>query len=237
MQDQDKTKEQLIDELNKLRRQLVKSKRLEIDQNFRLAFESANVGVSFVDMQGNLLQVNKKMCEIFGYDESELEGMTVNTLAHPDDQNVSPHFISHSLEGDYNVFEFEKRYYHKLGHIIFGKVSSALATDAQGKPLYFISHIQDISESKQLEKEKENLIIDLQKALAEVKRLSGFLPICASCKKIRDDKGYWQQVEEYIRDRSEAQFSHSICPDCLKKMYPEIADKVLGRLEKDEKKK
>jgi two-component system, NtrC family, sensor kinase len=61
---------------------------------------------------------------------------------------------------------------------------------------------------------------DLTEALAQVKQLSGFLPICASCKKIRDDQGYWRQVEEYIRDHSEAEFSHSICPECAKKLYP-----------------
>ena len=61
-----------------------------------------------------------------------------------------------------------------------------------------------------------------EKALLEVKILSGFLPICASCKKIRDDKGYWNQIEAYIRDHSEAEFSHSICPECAKKLYPDI---------------
>lgn len=62
----------------------------------------------------------------------------------------------------------------------------------------------------------------LTKALAEVKQLSGFLPICASCKKIRDDKGYWNQIESYISQHSEAEFSHSICPECAKKLYPEL---------------
>jgi PAS domain S-box-containing protein len=94
----------------------------------------------------------------------------------------------------------------------------------------------DITDRKRIEKEKEKLIIELQDALSEVKKLSGFLSICSSCKKIRDDKGYWQQVEEYISDHSEALFSHGICPDCMRKLYPEIADEVLGRLEKDEKK-
>ena len=65
---------------------------------------------------------------------------------------------------------------------------------------------------------------ELYKALAEVKQLSGFIPICASCKKIRDDKGYWNQIETYISQHSEAQFSHGICPDCMKKLYPELAD-------------
>ena len=60
---------------------------------------------------------------------------------------------------------------------------------------------------------------EVQKALFEIKTLSGLLPICASCKKIRDDKGYWNQIELYIRDRSEAEFSHSICPICVEKLY------------------
>jgi hypothetical protein len=65
------------------------------------------------------------------------------------------------------------------------------------------------------------LIRELQEALTMVKLLSGLLPICASCKKIRDDKGYWTQIESYIRDHSEAEFSHGICPDCMKKLYPD----------------
>ncbi len=65
------------------------------------------------------------------------------------------------------------------------------------------------------------LIGELQKALAQVKQLSGFLPICASCKKIRDDKGYWTQIESYIHAHSEAQLSHGICPECQHKLYPE----------------
>ena len=60
----------------------------------------------------------------------------------------------------------------------------------------------------------------LQKALSEIKELSGLLPICSSCKKIRNDNGYWEQIEGYIRDHSKAEFSHSICPDCAKKLYP-----------------
>jgi hypothetical protein len=66
---------------------------------------------------------------------------------------------------------------------------------------------------------------ELQKALSELKTLSGLLPICASCKKIRDDNGYWNQIEAYIRDRSEAEFSHSICPECAKRLYADL-DKV-----------
>jgi hypothetical protein len=68
---------------------------------------------------------------------------------------------------------------------------------------------------------------ELEKATTKVKILSGFLPICASCKQIRDDEGYWNQIESYIRDHSEAEFSHGICPECVKKLYPELYDREI----------
>jgi AmiR/NasT family two-component response regulator len=85
----------------------------------------------------------------------------------------------------------------------------------------------DMLELRRLNKE-------LEQALNKVKVLSGMLPICASCKKIRDDKGYWQQIELYIRDHSEAEFSHGICPECVKKLYPEYYDKIQDKTGKDE---
>jgi len=73
-----------------------------------------------------------------------------------------------------------------------------------------------------LDVERQHLIAELRKALSEVKNLSGLLPICASCKKIRDDRGYWNQVEAYIQKHSEAQFTHSVCPECAQKLYPNL---------------
>jgi len=73
------------------------------------------------------------------------------------------------------------------------------------------------------------LIKELTSAIEEIKQLSGLLPICSHCKKIRNDDGYWQGVEKYITARSDAQFSHSICPDCMREHYPKIAEKILKR--------
>ncbi|MDA8418054.1 MAG: response regulator [Desulfobacteraceae bacterium] len=78
------------------------------------------------------------------------------------------------------------------------------------------------NQARRYQTERDKLLAELQAALDKVKLLSGFLPICASCKRIRDDQGYWQQIESYIRDHSEAEFSHGICPDCARKLYPEI---------------
>jgi len=84
---------------------------------------------------------------------------------------------------------------------------------------------KDMAARKQAEEDRERLIRELQEALAKVKMLSGMLPICSSCKRIRDDQGYWQRIEEYIRDHSEANFTHSVCQDCARKLYPELYGK------------
>jgi len=79
----------------------------------------------------------------------------------------------------------------------------------------------EILERKQLEEKKEKLIVDLKEALSNVKRLRGLIPICANCKKIRDDKGYWEEVESYLRDHSDVEFTHGLCPECISLLYPE----------------
>ncbi len=81
---------------------------------------------------------------------------------------------------------------------------------------------KEIAERERMHEESQRLITELQKALSEVKTLGGLLPICASCKKIRDDQGYWRRVEEYIKDHSDAEFTHSMCPECTKRLYPEM---------------
>lgn len=80
----------------------------------------------------------------------------------------------------------------------------------------------EIAERERVEAERKKTLLKLRAALDEIKTLSGLIPICASCKKVRDDGGYWTQIEEYIRDRSDADFSHSVCPECIKELYPEL---------------
>ncbi len=85
-----------------------------------------------------------------------------------------------------------------------------------------LSRVDSMVRILRAERERDLLIIELKKAISEIKQLSGLLPICSHCKKIRDDKGYWSQIESYIRDHSDAEFSHGICPDCAKEHYPEF---------------
>ena len=84
----------------------------------------------------------------------------------------------------------------------------------------------DITARKEAELEIRRLVSELGDALAKVKLLGGLLPICAHCKKIRDDQGYWTQIEAYIRDHSEAEFSHGICPECARELYPDLVDET-----------
>jgi hypothetical protein len=107
--------------------------------------------------------------------------------------------------------------------IYFSVVLSAIIVFSSTLGSQVERHLRDISERKRVQEEKEKLIAELQAALSKVKLLSGMLPICANCKKIRDDKGYWKRIETYIRDHSEAEFSHSICPQCMERLYPEYA--------------
>ncbi|MEI6054913.1 MAG: response regulator [Lentisphaerota bacterium] len=80
--------------------------------------------------------------------------------------------------------------------------------------------------------EKDGLISDLTEAMAHIKTLKSILPICASCKKIRNDEGYWHQVDAYIATHTDTKFSHSICPDCITKLYPDIAADLLKEMDK-----
>lgn len=91
---------------------------------------------------------------------------------------------------------------------------------------------EDITERVQAELDRVKLIKDLRKALNEVETLRGLLPICASCKKIRDDKGYWNTVEDYFGRRSSVDFSHTLCPDCIKRLYPDLWEKMPVKTQK-----
>jgi two-component system cell cycle sensor histidine kinase/response regulator CckA len=130
----------------------------ESEERFRLAFENANTGVCLVDLDGNLTRVNNKMCEIFGYTKEELERMTVNDIAHPEDIEKSPSFILKTLRGEIDRGMFEKRYIHKKGHVVTCEVSSSLVRNADGSPLCFISHVHDITDRKRAEAQIERTL-------------------------------------------------------------------------------
>ena len=115
------------------------------------------------------------------------------------------------------------------GAMRYFRVWGEVVLDKENRPIYVAGTVQDITERKRAEEEIQQYLAELEKknkelldALANVKQLTGMLPICASCKKIRDDKGYWSAVESYIGKHSEAVFSHGLCPECEKKAYEDL---------------
>ncbi len=123
----------------------------ESEERFRLAFEEANIGMCLGGLDGRLTKVNRQMSEILGYSQAELEKMTVNDIAHPEKTDVTSAFFERALSGQADHADFERRYFHKNGHIVWGRVTSSAVRDATGNTLYFISHVQDITERKQAE--------------------------------------------------------------------------------------
>jgi len=120
----------------------------ESEELFRHAFENANNGVCLVSTNGRFIKVNARLCEIFGYSKKELEGTPVNDIAHPEDMKLSPEFFQRSISGDIENTVYEKRFTHRNGHLVWGQISSSIVRDSEGMPLYFISHVQDITQQK-----------------------------------------------------------------------------------------
>lgn len=165
---------------------------------------------------GRIIEANRAASAYYGYSKEQLAAMRISDI------NVQ---TSAQIFEEMQNAKSEKRKYflfqHRLrnGDIRDVEVYSSPVIINGKNILYSVIH--DITERNRREKEREKLINDLESALAEIKTLKGILPICASCKKIRDDEGYWNQIESYIRDHSEAEFTHGICPECARKLYPE----------------
>jgi len=194
----------------------------ESEERFRRIFEDGPLGMIIAAPNYRILNANKTVCEMLGYAEEELIGLSIADITLPEDIEKSATLSKQALTGEIPIFQIEKRYFKKNGEILWINLTVTTMHDQMGKVLYAIGMMEDISERKLSGQQKEKLISDLHGALAEIKKLRGILPICSSCKKIRDDKGYWNQIEVYIRDHSEAEFSHGICPECAKKLFPDF---------------
>ncbi|MBN2161552.1 MAG: CHASE domain-containing protein [Pontiellaceae bacterium] len=188
--------------------------------------EGTHVGTWEWNTQSDEVVLNERWAEIIGYQLKELEPISIRTwmnLAHPEDLEKSNRLLHEHFEGKSEFYEIECRMKHKDGHWVWvhdrGKVFS---WSADGKPVMMFGTHQDITDRKLAEQERERTIQELSKALSEIKTLRGIVPICASCKKIRDDQGFWKQVESYVAQHTEAEFSHGICPECEKELYAEL---------------
>ncbi len=136
-------------------RQLALSALRESEERFRSAFDYAAVGMAMVALDGQWLKVNHSLCESIGYTQQELKSLTFQDITHPDDLETDLNYVRQVLAGEIRSYQMSKRYIHKLGHIIWIFLSVSLVHNAQNKPMYFISQIQDISARKRAERELE----------------------------------------------------------------------------------
>jgi len=209
-------------------RKIIEEKLRQSEERFRRIFEDGPLGMIIVDPDYRLLKANKAFCKMLGYAEQELTGRSMEEFTHPEDWEKSETLSQRALTGVNPLFQLEKRYLRKSRESVWATLTATTVPDQEGKILYALGMIEDISARKAAEREKEELIIQLTDALAKIKTLRGLIPICAWCKKIRDDRGYWTRVETYIREHSDATFTHCICPTCLKKEDPATYADVFG---------
>ncbi len=194
----------------------------ESERRYRSLFENIPIGLYRTTPVGEIVDINPALVKMLGHanTKSLRTIRSDETYVNPEDRAKWLDLINR--EG--TVRNFEKRLRRQDGKAIWVEETTQAVRDENGQTLCYEGSFQDITERKRLWEEREKLIGDLREALKKVKTLSGLLPICSSCKKIRDDKGYWNQIESYISTRSEAEFSHGMCPECMKKLYPDLTD-------------
>lgn len=187
----------------------------ESEQRYRQIYSSISDCLFIADVKGFISDANPAACNTYGYSQEDLIGKHVTELIHKDYQSNFEQFVADlSSKGCYYGETIDIR---KDGSFLNAEVKGTLFI-LKGEQ-HLLAIIRDVTERKQSELQREKLISELQKALDEIKTLKGIVPICSTCKKIRDDKGFWNSLESYIQQHSDASFSHGICPECSDKLY------------------
>ncbi len=202
------------------------ARKLKELEDFKAALDEHAI-LAITDPQGRITYANDQFCRISKYSREELLGQDhriLNSGYHPKE------FMRElwTTIGNGKVWKGEIRNRAKDGTFYWVHATIVPFLGADGKPTQYVAIRTEITARKLAEQERERLILELQKALAEVKTLSGLLPICSVCKKVRDDSGYWNQIEAYVSEHSGATFSHGCCPNCAVKFYEEAGLAVPG---------
>jgi PAS domain S-box-containing protein len=194
---------------------------MTISRELKALIDQVPMGLLLVDGKGRISEVNRSVEAMFGYSSPELIGRSVELLVpkrlRKTHQTLRREFLRQPRVRPMGVGLDLIAVRRDGGEF---PVEIALGPAVVAEKRFVLCCVADVSVRKRLLDEKEMILADLSHALAEVRRLSGLLPICASCKKIRDDEGRWWAVEEYVVNHSEAQFSHGLCPGCRERLYP-----------------
>ena len=175
--------------------------------------DSSHDAIVGLSLEGLIVSWNAGAEVIFGYGFEDVIGRPSSVLLPSGHFDGMPAILENLKSGQF-VHDFEELRVTREGREVHLAVSVSPIKNSFGKIIGASMIGRDIDDKKHQEQEREQLITDLQAALAKVNMLSGLLPICASCKKIRDDHGYWTQVEVYLMAHSQAAFTHGICPEC-----------------------
>lgn len=179
-------------------------------------------GIVLVDTEDRIYLCNPAMEEIFGVKPGTLQGRSIREFLSPEMQKVVLEQTAERLKGRKDSYEIEISDENFIRKDI--RISASPRYDSEGKVIGAYGIFSDITLRKKTEKERLKLILELQDALVKIKTLKGLIPICSVCKKIRDDSGFWNRLENYLIEHSEAEFTHGICPECAKTVYREDSD-------------
>jgi PAS domain S-box-containing protein len=191
----------------------------ESKEKYRDIFENVSDFLYFHDLDGNLIETNLAWKREYGFSEDDLVNLNVKDLIPDRHKHQFEDYLKRIKENGKD--EGLMVVMTKDGGERIVEYRNSLAYGSKG-PVGIRGSGRDITERVRAKEALKHERDKLQDALAKVKTLSGMLPICSNCKKIRDDKGYWNQIESYIAKHTEVDFSHSICPECAKKLYPEF---------------
>lgn len=182
--------------------------------------ESSEDAIIGKALDGTILSWNFGAERMYGYSAAEVRGRSVSILVPPYRPEELPQNYARITRGE-QIERYETVRIKRDGSAIDVSLTLSPIKDARGRVIGVSAIERDITARKREENERLKLIQELTDALANIRTLKGLLPICASCKKIRDDRGYWQKVESYISNHTGAEFTHGICPDCMHRLYPE----------------
>ncbi len=177
---------------------------------------------------GSIVRVNNAFKEMFGR-QLPVEGLNIRELLTPESVKLLDEAGGKIIDGMKLIFSNDRQSSHMLVCRVVYRKDNMLVFSEQimATEAVVMKHMTVMNnELSNLTRELHRKNVALQQAMEEIKVLKGLLPICSYCKKIRDDKGYWNQLEEYITTHSEAVFSHGICDDCMTKLFPQYQDKA-----------
>jgi PAS domain S-box-containing protein len=185
------------------------------------AIEQCPASIIITDLKGTIEYANPKFCALTGYSLEEVLGKNPSLLKSGAMDSAAYHQLWETILSG-NEWRGELHNKKKNGEFFWEFAVISGIKNPSGRITHFVGVKEDITERKASEAEREKLIKELEQALVNVRTLRGLIPICAGCKKIRDDKGFWNQVENYVAAHSEAKFSHGLCPECAQRLYPEL---------------